>query len=302
MANCDVLMEDISLQARFMDGSCMSIEGAETVGDVRERIAEGRGLRADFREVALFHRGSPLYLRSQRLSELGVEPGEEISVVCGHSVAEIEKKPFRFEPPVPTHLRAWRLLHSENRVWQQSMSEVARLEGPERQLWIAAHTLKAHEDIARIAATLGDLGICTHDSCPSMRAGEVVYRWKCEGNGEPREIPAPEYAAMLVSSSNSVFRDASKFPHNDYQPIPESFEVSARQLLRRFFRVFAHAYLCHFDQACFSEVDDCIHVPFRQFVHFVTEFSLVSDRDMAPLQLIVQKVRDESGFAFLRGP
>eukprot|EP00927_Polykrikos_kofoidii_P026422 TRINITY_DN23519_c0_g1_i1.p1 TRINITY_DN23519_c0_g1~~TRINITY_DN23519_c0_g1_i1.p1 ORF type:complete len:326 (+),score=37.92 TRINITY_DN23519_c0_g1_i1:49-978(+) len=298
MSSSDVAEADTSLTARFIDGSCMSVEGAETVEDVHEFIAEARGSTVGFREVVLVHRGCPIYTLSQRLSELNIQPGEDISVVYRQPVAQSDNPAFRFEPLVPANLRVWRLLHSHDRVRLRRMRDLARFQGRERLMWIAAHTLKAHEDVARITAIFADVGICTHESCPSMCAGQVVYRWSSEENEQPQEIPAPAYAARLVLESETVLSDPSMIPHDDDQPIPESFEVSARKLLRRFFRVFAHAYLCHFDSACFYEVDECIHAPFRHFVHFVTEFSLVNDCDMAPLQLIVQRFRKDTGFSF----
>ena len=65
------------------------------------------------------------------------------------------------------------------------------------------------------------------------------------------------------------------------------------KILSRMYRVFVHVYIHHFDKI--KEMDHLnaeahLNTLFRHFYFFVTEFNLLSDKDLEPLAELVKKI------------
>ena len=90
---------------------------------------------------------------------------------------------------------------------------------------------------------------------------------------------------------------------------PPTFINTARTILRRLFRVYAHIYHTHFDQICALGIEGerssfCrsrllltpahLNTNYRHFLFFVDEFSLLSEKDLIPLEDFNRTILEES--------
>jgi MOB kinase activator 1 len=69
---------------------------------------------------------------------------------------------------------------------------------------------------------------------------------------------------------------------------------TAKTILRRLFRVYAHIYHSHFDQVCALGIEAHLNTNYRHFLLFVDEFSLLSERDLVPLEDFNKTILDET--------
>lgn len=169
-----------------------------------------------------------------------------------------------------------------------NLRECVRLPwGVGRNEWIAAKTVGIFEELVRFATVLED--VCTRDTCPHMACGkQTVYRWADERNPVPRDLPAIDYIATLVQYGHEVLSDPRVLPQ-DGGPFPQNFIQQMETLHKRFFRVYAHAYINHF--AVFAErgCEEHLNFCFKHWLFFAREFDLVRDADLRPLSKLIAK-------------
>merc|ERR1719262_1297303 len=70
-------------------------------------------------------------------------------------------------------------------------------------------------------------------------------------------------------------------------------------MMRRFFRVYAHAYLIHFGDirtapGDTTELEGSLNFCFKHFIFIAKEFDLVEPADMVPLQALIAKFEQQA--------
>ncbi|CAE7825475.1 mobA, partial [Symbiodinium sp. CCMP2456] len=94
-------------------------------------------------------------------------------------------------------------------------------------------------EAVRVVSFISD--ICTDRTCPCMSAGEKVhYHWADETTAVPELLPAPQYMRRLVEWADAKLLDQDLLPL-DGSPMPPELRPVLSQILRRLFRVYAHA-------------------------------------------------------------
>jgi len=137
--------------------------------------------------------------------------------------------------------------------------------------------------------------ICTTDSCPHTQAGQQNYLWMDAVKKVPVDLPAPEYFNNLFEwILKDNLNDESKFPSfSSDEPYPSNFNFCVADISRRIFRVYAHLYHHHY-----SEINENTIVPmenfeksFELFYFFVTEFKLVNENDLKPMEGLINVIK-----------
>jgi len=73
-------------------------------------------------------------------------------------------------------------------------------------------------------------------------------------------------------------------------PFPRNFLNSAKTILKRLFRVYAHIYHQHFKEVMQLSEEAHLNTSFKHFIYFVQEFNLIERRELAPLQDLIDKL------------
>lgn len=117
------------------------------------------------------------------------------------------------------------------------------------------------------------------------------YHW-ADGNTikKPIKCSAPRYIDYLMNWVQSQIDNESVFPSAIGVPFPKSFLSSAKTILKRLFRVYAHIYYEHFNQVCQLQEEPHLNTSFKHFIYFVQEFDLVEKKELAPLQELIDKL------------
>ena len=106
----------------------------------------------------------------------------------------------------------------------------------------------------------------------------------------PLKLSAPEYTNALFDWVEAQLDDPAIFPQRYGGAFPRDFGPTVRAILKRLFRVYAHIYHSHFRQVVRLELEPHLNTCFRHFVLFTREFSLIDDRELAPLRELIDKM------------
>jgi len=113
------------------------------------------------------------------------------------------------------------------------------------------------------------------------------------------ECSAPEYIDFLLQWVQGLINNEEYFPSQAGSEFPNNFQTIVKNIVRRLFRVYAHIYYTHV-----NEIQD--HIPhlntsFKHLIYFVLEFNLIPDKELEPLQQLINdmKKQDEAELARL---
>ena len=65
---------------------------------------------------------------------------------------------------------------------------------------------------------------------------------------------------------------------------------SAKTILKRLFRVYAHIYHQHFREVVSLGEEAHLNTSFKHFIYFVQEFELIEKKELAPLQELIDRL------------
>jgi len=162
--------------------------------------------------------------------------------------------------------------------------------GEDQKEWIAVNTVDFFNEINLLYGTISEF--CTKDKCPVMSAGASVnYLWR-DGVKvkKPIEVSAPEYVELLMTWSESQLNDETIFPISFGSEYPKNFMPIVKQIYKRFFRVYAHIYHSHFSRIVRVGAEAHLNTCFKHFIYFVKEFKLIDDKELKPLEDLINKI------------
>jgi MOB kinase activator 1 len=138
----------------------------------------------------------------------------------------------------------------------------------------------------------------------SFRPGEgfpsgVEYRWS-DGNGcEAVSVSAPSYIDKVLGWIADQMNDVAKFPDDDDEEkalrvfqTPQ-FAALCGQIFRRIFRVYGIIYSSFFGTLEALEMAPHLNSCFKHFMFFCTEFGLLPEREIDPLEVLVKPIRKQ---------
>lgn len=130
---------------------------------------------------------------------------------------------------------------------------------------------------------------CKAETCPTMSAGSnYQYLWANEADGKPEALSAPVYVEKLFQWVSAQLDDESIFStSSNYN---KNFIPAVKKILSRMFRVYAHIYYQHLgalqEDNARANLDKC----FRIFYYFVDAFKLISEKELLPLQPLIDQL------------
>ncbi|KAG7394867.1 hypothetical protein PHYBOEH_004520 [Phytophthora boehmeriae] len=165
-------------------------------------------------------------------------------------------------------------------------------EGCQHDEWVAVHVIDFFNEISLLFGTISEF--CTHSSCPQMSAGPCyTYLW-ADGVQQvtPISLPASEYVSRLLEWVEQQLDDSQLFPEvysestgDDSNP---KFMATARNILKRLFRVYAHMYHNHLQNYVALHAETHLNFCFKRFVLFVRHFELIEQKELNALRKLIQ--------------
>ena len=149
----------------------------------------------------------------------------------------------------------------------------------------------------------------------SFRPGEgfpsgVEYRWSSStstssstpsnsSSTEAVSVSAPVYIEKVLGWIADQLNDDSKFPDDDDEEralrifTTPQFAALCGQIFRRLFRVYGIIYSSFFGTLEALEMAPHLNSCFKHFMFFCTEFGLLPDREVEPLEVLVKPLRKQ---------
>ncbi|XP_076307459.1 MOB kinase activator 3B-like isoform X2 [Tachypleus tridentatus] len=159
--------------------------------------------------------------------------------------------------------------------------------------WVAVHVVDFFNRINLIYGTVTDY--CKEDTCPTMSGGpKFEYLW-ADGNKykKPTPLPATQYISLLMDWVEVQINNDEVFPVTVNVPFPKNFISICKKILTRLFRVFVHVYIHHFESLVAIGAEAHVNTCYKHFYYFVTEFGLVSERELEPLAEMTERICKE---------
>jgi len=190
--------------------------------------------------------------------------------------------------PIPTDTRIYKLLlHAKSTLGTQGLREsVALPPGNDKDEWVAAQILGLYEELYAVVAAIGSFCECREMDIglkqPDGR--KLMVKWR-EASGLSKDCTAREYMRKVLAYVHEELSDRDTFPL-DGSAFPERATAVSKQMLKKMFRVYAHAYLFHFDEVKEEKMGAHLNFCYKHFLYFVKEFNLVDDQELAPLRAL----------------
>jgi len=160
--------------------------------------------------------------------------------------------------------------------------------GEDLNEWIAMNTIELYNTMNLCYGIVSEF--CTEVSCAQMTAGRMTYFWADNKKKEkPINLPAPVYIERLVVWISEQLDDQSIFPENSSE-FGKNFLPSAKKILSRMFRVYAHVYYSHWEKVKSLGAEAHINTCFKHFYYFTNEFQLIDEKDMEPMKSLIEKL------------
>jgi len=171
---------------------------------------------------------------------------------------------------------------------------VALPSGESCAAWVAVHAIDFFNDLSTIWAVMA-----SDPYLSSFRPGEgfpsgVEYRWTNEGS-----ISAPNYVGKVLEWIADQMNDPAKFPDDDDETAAiqvfqtQQFAALCGQIFRRLFRVYGIVYSSFFGTLEALEMAPHLNSCFKHFLYFCTEFGLLPDRELEPLEVLVRPIKQQ---------
>jgi MOB kinase activator 1 len=163
-------------------------------------------------------------------------------------------------------------------------------EGEDLSEWLAVNTVDFFNQINLLYGSITEF--CTPKTCEVMSAGpKYEYLW-ADGVTikKPIKVSAPEYVDYLMTWVQSIIDDETIFPSRTDVSFPKNFKDIVSVIFKRLFRVYAHIYYSHFQKVVSLGEEAHLNTCFKHFYYFIVEFDLVNDKEMAPLQDLIDNL------------
>ena len=132
-------------------------------------------------------------------------------------------------------------------------------QGEERCEWIAANTMDFFDHVSLMYGLVADQAAAKYTKPSEGFPSGFEYRW-ADGVKikTPVKCSSPEYVDYVMEWASDKINDPALFPVEDGKPYPPGFEVQAKQIYKRMFRIFAIIYAVHSD--LIKEIDAEAHL------------------------------------------
>ncbi|KAF9248945.1 hypothetical protein DTO013E5_8100 [Penicillium roqueforti] len=163
------------------------------------------------------------------------------------------------------------------------------------------------------------LPICNENTCPTMSAGRLTYTWLVDGRAakisapkfinrvekwivskihDPVMFPTEKVNGIPETSSIKEANGASTTPSDPANPddwigkssgFPQTFYKDCQGIMKQMFRCYAHLYHAHWLNPFWHiNKHDVLNMCFVHFVTVSKYYGLVSDKEMEPMQPLIE--------------
>ncbi|KHJ42301.1 Mob1/phocein family protein [Trichuris suis] len=162
-------------------------------------------------------------------------------------------------------------------------------DGEDLNEWLAANVCDFFNQVSMLYGTITEF--CTSERCPVMSAGPLEYVWTdCNNLKRQIKCSAPQYIDFLMSWIQEKLDDEAVFPSKIGLPFPPNFVEVVRTVMKRLFRIYAHIYYQHFEDVERLKEEAHLNTSFKHFILFVKEFNLIEEKDLQPLQDVIERL------------
>ncbi|KAJ6252485.1 mob kinase activator-like 1 [Anaeramoeba flamelloides] len=163
-------------------------------------------------------------------------------------------------------------------------------EEEELNQWLSIFVIDFTNKLNMIYASIQS--VCTTNSCPVMNAGpKFEYHWSEKKSRKPKRLSAPDYIEKLLKWVDDQINDENIFPSDPELPYPRGFKNKiVSPIFKRLFRIFGHVYYSHFSTIREMGAEAHLNTLFKHFVYFTHEFNLIDEKELQPMQLLINKL------------
>jgi len=140
--------------------------------------------------------------------------------------------------------------------------------GQDKPVWILEHLRRFLMELNLMVVFLDDE--CTVDTCPKMCATQD-WEFLCAAHPEPKKCSAIDYTIHTLTGFTALLNNPQHFPSRIKVP-PKSTDIFG-SVVRRLYRVFAHAYYHH--RELFDKFEAQTHLT-RRFIAFALKYDLMT--------------------------
>lgn len=163
--------------------------------------------------------------------------------------------------------------------------------------WIGVHAVDFFNDVSTIWAVIANDPFLNSFGPGEGFPSGVEYRWS-EGNSKPSvSVSAPVYIEKVLGWIADQINDESKFPDDDDEAESlrvfqtPAFAALCGHIFRRLFRVYGIIYSSFFGTLEALRMAPALNTCFKHFIFFCTEFGLLPEREVEPLEVLVNPIR-----------
>jgi MOB kinase activator 1 len=163
--------------------------------------------------------------------------------------------------------------------------------------WVAVHAIDFYNDICLIWQVMA-----SDPYLSSFRPGEgfpsgVEYRWSASPDEPAVSVSAPQYIELVLQWIANQINDPAKFPEDEEDEkrvySTPQFAALCGQIFRRLFRVYGIIYSSFFGTLEALDMAPHLNTCFKHFLYFCTEFALLPEREVEPLEVLVKPIRKQ---------
>lgn len=163
--------------------------------------------------------------------------------------------------------------------------------------WVAVHAIDFYNDVSTIWAVMAnDPFLGSFGPGEGFPSG-VEYRWSDETTQQAVSVPAPVYIEKVLRWVEDQINDDSQFPDDEDETeairvfqTPQ-FAALCGQIFRRLFRVYGIVYSSFFGTLEALGMAPHLNTCFKHFMFFCVEFSLLPERELEPLEVLIRPIR-----------
>merc|ERR1712020_501129 len=98
----------------------------------------------------------------------------------------------------------------------------------------------------------------------------------------------------MISNLNIATNQSSQSDWKNFTCHYLFLYFTAKTILKRLFRVYAHIYHQHFKEVVSLGEEAHLNTSFKHFIYFVQEFQLIEKKELAPLQELIDRLTANS--------
>lgn len=175
-------------------------------------------------------------------------------------------------------------------------SEVCLPEKENVEVWVAVHAIYFYNEASMFWSVMA-----ADPFLETFKPGEgfpdgIEYRINDMDTSCDSPVPAPIYINKILTWIMNQMQDKSKFPDTDDKECAlravrtEKFTILCSQIFKRLFRVYAIIYFTFYKRFKDFEMAPHLNCSFKHFIRFCTEFGLLPEKEMYPIESIVKPI------------